>query len=80
MRLKLFILAYYSGNFLRIMVLPKKIKHWSLKTIQLKLIKIGGRLIKYVRYYWMLLAEVSITAKICFGLMNNIRKLRATSG
>jgi hypothetical protein len=79
-RLKLFILAYNAGNFLRTLVLPKKIKHWSLKTIQLKLIKIGGRLIKHARYYWLLLAEVSITAKIFSGLMNNIRKLRATSG
>jgi len=79
-RLKLFILAYNSGNFLRTLVLPKKIRHWSLKTIQLKLIKIGGRLIKHARYYWLLLAEVSITAKIFSGLMNNIRKLCPTSG
>ncbi len=79
-RLKLFILAYNSGNFLRTLVLPKKIKHWSLKTIQLKLIKIGGRLIKHARYYWLLLAEVSITAKIFSGLMHNIRKLRPASG
>jgi len=79
-RLKLFVLAYNSGNFLRTLVLPKKIKHWSLKTIQLKLIKTGGRLIKHARYYWLLLAEVSITAKIFFGLMNNIRKLCPSSG
>jgi hypothetical protein len=79
-RLKLFLLAYVLGNFLRTLVLPKKIKHWSLKTIQLKLIKTGGRLIKHARYYCLLLAEVSITEKIFSGLMNNIRKLSPASG
>jgi hypothetical protein len=79
-RLKLFILAYDLGNFLRTLVLPKKIKHWSLKTIQLRLIKTGGRLIKHARYYCLLLAEVSITEKIFSGLMNNIRKLSPASG
>ncbi len=79
-RLKLFLLAYNLGNFLRTLVLPKKIKHWSLKTIQLKLIKTGGRLIKHARYYCLLLAEVSITEKIFSGLMNNIRKLNPASG
>jgi hypothetical protein len=79
-RLKLFLLAYDLGNFLRTLVLPKKIKHWSLKTIQLKLIKTGGRLIKHARYYCLLLAEVSITEKIFSGLMNNIRKLSPASG
>ena len=79
-RLRLFLLAYNLGNFLRTLVLPKKIKHWSLKTIQLKLIKTGGRLIKHARYYCLLLAEVSITEKIFSGLMNNIRKLSPASG
>jgi hypothetical protein len=79
-RLKLFLLAYDLGNFLRTLVLPKKIKHWSLKTIQLKLIKTGGRLIKHARYYCLLLAEVSITEKIFSKLMKNIRDLCPASG
>ena len=79
-RLKLFLLAYNLGNFLRTLVLPKKIKHWSLKTIQLKLIKTGGRLIKHARYYCLLLAEVSITEKIFSKLMKNIRDLCPASG
>ena len=79
-RLRLFLLAYNLGNFLRTLVLPKKIKHWSLKTIQLKLIKTGGRLIKHARYYCLLLAEVSITEKIFSKLMKNIRDLCPASG
>ena len=39
-RLALFILAYNLGNFLRRFALPSKISHWSLRSVQLKLIKI----------------------------------------
>lgn len=79
-RLKLFIMAYNLGNFLRTLILPEGIKHWSLRSIQLKLIKIGGRLIKHARYYWLLLAETSVTEKIFSGLMTNIKRLCPASG
>ncbi|MFH1227336.1 MAG: transposase [Planctomycetota bacterium] len=79
-RLKLFIMAYNLGNFLRTLVLPEGIKHWSLRSIQLKLIKIGGRLIKHARYYCLLLAETMINHKIFSGLLNNIRRLCPSSG
>jgi hypothetical protein len=79
-RLKLFIMAYNLGNFLRTLALPEKIKHWSLRTIQLKIIKIGARLIRHARYYWLLLAETSITEKIFSGLMTNIKRLCPATG
>jgi len=41
-RLLLFILAYNLGNLLRRLGLPKAIKDWSLRSVQVKLIKIGG--------------------------------------
>ena len=44
-RLSLFVLAYNLGNFLRRLCLPKAVKHWSLRSVQTKLIKMGGRLI-----------------------------------
>mgnify|MGYP000684011339 CR=1 FL=1 len=34
--------AYNLGNFLRRLCLPKAVKHWSLRSVQIKLIKIGG--------------------------------------
>jgi len=74
-RLKLFIMAYNLGNIFRTLALPGVIKDWSLRTIQLKLIKIGGRLIKHARYYYMLLAEVSINEGIWRGIMNKISRL-----
>jgi hypothetical protein len=79
-RLKLFIMAYNLGNFLRTLALPEGIKHWSLRSIQLKLIKIGGRLIKHARYYCLLLAETVINEKLFSGLLNNIRRLCPATG
>ena len=40
-RLSLFILAYNLGNFLRRLCLPNAVKHWSLRSVQVKLIKMG---------------------------------------
>ncbi|MCY4529834.1 MAG: IS1380 family transposase, partial [Chloroflexi bacterium] len=48
-RLSLFVLAYNLGNFLRRLCLPKAFKHWSLRSVQVKLIKMGGRLVRHSR-------------------------------
>ena len=40
-RLSLFVLAYNLGNFLRRLCLPKVVRHWSLRSVQVKLIKMG---------------------------------------
>ena len=37
---------------------PKQIDTWSLTSLQQRLVKTGGRLVKHARYYWLLLAEV----------------------
>ena len=78
--MKLFLMVYDKGNFFRTLVLPDGIKDWSLRTIQLKLIKIGGRLIRHARYYYMLLAEVSIKERLWGSIMDNIRQLSAAPG
>jgi Transposase DDE domain group 1 len=41
-RLALFFLAYNLGNFLRRFALPREVSHWSLRSVQLKLIKTQG--------------------------------------
>ena len=38
-RLWLFVLAYNLGNFMRRLTLPESVKHWSLRSVQTKLIK-----------------------------------------
>ena len=43
-------LAYNLGNFLRPDLSgPKAVKHWSLRSVQIKLIKIGARLVRHAR-------------------------------
>jgi hypothetical protein len=51
MRLQLSLLGYYLGNLWRRLVLPKKIDDWSLTSLQQRLVKTGGRLVKHARYY-----------------------------
>ena len=38
---------YNLGNFLRRLCLPKAVKHWSLRSVQIKFIKIGARLVRH---------------------------------
>jgi hypothetical protein len=49
------------GDLWRRLVLPKKIENWSLTSLQQRLVKTGGRLIKHARYYWLMLAESHLT-------------------
>jgi len=60
-RLQLFVLAYNLGNFLRRLCLPKAINDWSLRSLQVKLIKMGGRLVRHARRLVFQLAEVAVT-------------------
>ena len=55
-RLQLSVLAYNLGNLWRRLVLPPRIKRWSLTSLQQRLVKTWGRLVKHARYYWLLLA------------------------
>ena len=57
-RLALFVLAYNLGNFLRRLALPTKIKHWSLRSLLVKLIKIGAKVVRSGRYTTFQMAEV----------------------
>ena len=56
-RLQLSVLAYNLGNLWRRLGLPHRIKSWSLTSLQHRLMKTGGRLVKHARYYGLLLAE-----------------------
>jgi len=67
-RLWLSVSAYNLGNLWRRWVLPQRIDHWSLTSLQQQLVKTGGRLVKHARYYWLLLAEGHLTRRL-FGAM-----------
>jgi len=47
------VIACYLGTLWRL-VLPRRIANWSLTNLQQGLVKTGGRLVKLVRYYWLL--------------------------
>jgi len=49
-RLWLFVLANNLGNYLLRFVLPKKIKHLSLRNLLVKFIKIGAKVVRHGGY------------------------------
>lgn len=67
-RLWLSVLAYNLGNLWRRLAVPRRIGNWSLTSLQQRLVKTGGRLVKHARYYWLLLAEGHLTRRL-FGSM-----------
>ena len=67
-RLWLSVLAYNLRNLWRGLGLPRKVKSWSLTSLQQRLVKTGGRRVKHARYYWLLLAEGHLTRRL-FGSM-----------
>jgi hypothetical protein len=79
-RLQLFILAYNLGNFLRRLGLPKAIKDWSLRSIQVKLIKIGGRIVHHARQIVFQLAEVAVSRGLFASILGRIARLRLAPG
>ncbi len=78
-RLGLFVLAYNLGNFLRRLVLPDNIKHWSLRTLLVKLIKIGAKVLRHSRFVIFQMAEVAIRKEIFAGILSRVNRLRCCS-
>jgi hypothetical protein len=76
-RLALFVLAYNLGNFLRRLALPGEISRWSLRSVQLKLIKIGARIVSHSRRTVFQMAEVAISGELFAEILARIRSLAA---
>ena len=79
-RLWLSLIAYNLGNLWRRLVLPARIDSWSLTSLQQRLVKTGGRLVKHARYYWLLLAESHLTRRIFAEMLRKIAALPAPAG
>jgi hypothetical protein len=75
-RLQLFALAYNLGNFLRQLVLPKSVKHWTLTTLREKLIKIGAKVVSHAKYIVFQLAEVAVPRQLFAAILTRIGRLR----
>jgi Transposase DDE domain group 1 len=63
-RLLLGVIAYHLGKLLRRLVLPLTIQRWSLTSLQQRLFKTGGRLIRHARYFTLQLADSYLTGKL----------------
>ena len=79
-RLQLSVLAYNLGNLWRRLGLPHRIKSWSLTSLQQRLMKTGGRLVKHARYYWLLLAEGHLNRRLFADMLHRIWALPLPSG
>ena len=79
-RLRLSVIAYNLGNLWRRLVLPKGIETWSLTSLQQRLVKTGGRLVKHARYYWMMLAEGHLTRRLFASMLRRILALPLPAG
>ena len=74
-RLLLGVIAYNLGNLLRRLVLPMAIQDWSLTSLQQRLLKTGGRLIRHARYFMLQLAESYLTVPIFCQILARIERL-----
>ena len=79
-RLQLSVLAYNLGNLWRRLVLPPRVTRWSLTSLQQRLVKTGGRLVKHARCYWLLLAEEHLTGRLFGDMLRRIWALPVPAG
>jgi len=77
-RLWLSVMAYNLGNLCRRLVLPRRIDNWSLTSLQQRLLKTGGRLVKHARYYWLMLAESHLTRRLFDAMVRRVAALPVT--
>ena len=80
MRLWLSVIAYNLGNLWRRLALPAGISDWSLTSLQQRLVKTGGRLVKHARYYWLLLAESQLTRRLFGSMLRRMEALPLPAG
>ena len=74
-RLLLGVMAYNLRNLLRRLVLPGAIQSWSLTSLQQRLFKTGGRLIRHARYFTLQLAESYLTGSLFRQILQRIERL-----
>ena len=79
-RLQLFVLAYNLGNFLRRLALPREVREWSLRSLQVKFIKTGARMVRHARRIIFQMAEVAMPCELFRQVLERIAGLRPAPG
>ena len=75
-RLQLHALAYKLANFMRTLVLPEAVAHWSLTSLREKLAKIGAKIVTHARYVIFQMAEVAVPRELFQEILRLIDGLR----
>ena len=52
----------------------------ALTSLQQRLVKTGGRLVRHSRYYWLLLAESHLTARLFDAMLRRLWALPVPTG
>ena len=61
-------------------VCRERIENWSLTSLQQRLVKTGGRLVKHARYYWLFLAEGHLNRRRFGAMLGRIAAAAGTDG
>jgi hypothetical protein len=61
--------------FRRRLALPRAIQSWSLTSLEQRLFKTGGRLIRHARYFILQLAESYLTPRLFGQILGRIERL-----
>ena len=56
--------------------MPKAVKDWSLRSLQVKPIKIGGRIVRHARRIVFQLAEVAVPRELFAAILKCLTRLR----
>jgi hypothetical protein len=60
--------------------MPKSTGNWSLTSVQRRLVKTGGRLIKHARNSWLSFAESHLTRRLFGAMLGRIMALPSPAG
>ena len=58
----------------------RRIESWSLTSLQQRLVKTGGRLVRHARDYWLILAESHLTSRLFGSMLQRIWALPVPTG
>jgi hypothetical protein len=64
----------------RRLALPTQVATLSLTSLQQRLVKTGGRLIRHARYYWLLLTESHLARRLFGSMLRGIATLPSPAG
>ena len=73
-------LSYNLGNLLRLLTLPRQVKHWSLTTLRERLIKMGAKVVSQPKAVTFQMAEVAVPRALFAAILERIDQLRLVPG